>query len=446
MYSDGANNEFGSEHKIANGVVSISIPGNNKYGKDDYSIVSTYTYVNGYGEVLNMTTGFSNNQTLFGGNGVADLEINNGNGGGEVVQPDTPEEPEISVPSATFNDGVTLSWDDLKLTENGTKYGYIASGISNTSIGSNAFQNCTSLTKIIIPDEVQSIGSMTFKNCTNLTNAILPKGITTITRDLFYGCSSLTNIIIPEGVTSLAKNSFRECSSLVKVTLPKTLQTLGDYAFADCTSIQEVYYNGELEDYLKVQVPGPNISHPMYYGSKLYINNVLLTSLVIPETCTSIGAYLFQNCKDLTSIVLHDNVTTIGPAFQGCTNLVYIDLGNSVQTIENYAFRDCVNLSNIVLPNSVTTIGQSAFFNCKLKEVTLPANIVNIGQSAFNTCEHIYVLSTTPCQISGYPFGLSGTMLTIHVPQESLELYQSASQGLLHRYGTDQIIVAMEQN
>ena len=64
IYSDGANNEFGSEHTIANGVVRISIPGNNKFGKDDYSIVSVYTYINGYGEVKNITTGFSNNQKL----------------------------------------------------------------------------------------------------------------------------------------------------------------------------------------------------------------------------------------------------------------------------------------------------------------------------------------------------------------------------------------------
>ena len=88
LYSDGANNEFGSEHKIENGVVTVSVPGSNKAGKDDYSIVSLYTYVNGYGEVKNMTTGFSNNQTIGGGSG-SNL------GGGEVVTPPTPIDYEI---------------------------------------------------------------------------------------------------------------------------------------------------------------------------------------------------------------------------------------------------------------------------------------------------------------------------------------------------------------
>ena len=65
IYSDGANKEFGSEHYIANGVVTVNVPGNNVYGKDDYSIAVTYTFVNGYGEVKTSTAGFSNNQ---GGN------------------------------------------------------------------------------------------------------------------------------------------------------------------------------------------------------------------------------------------------------------------------------------------------------------------------------------------------------------------------------------------
>ena len=68
MYSDGANNEFGSEHTITNGIVHISIPGSNKDGKDDYAIVSVYTYVNGYGEIKNVTSGFSNNQQYTGNN------------------------------------------------------------------------------------------------------------------------------------------------------------------------------------------------------------------------------------------------------------------------------------------------------------------------------------------------------------------------------------------
>ena len=62
IYSNGANQELGSEHDIYGGVTSVIVPGNNVQGKDDYSIATVYTYVNGYGEVHTTTTGFSNNQ------------------------------------------------------------------------------------------------------------------------------------------------------------------------------------------------------------------------------------------------------------------------------------------------------------------------------------------------------------------------------------------------
>ena len=68
MYSNGANQKFGSEHDIANGVPTVIVPGNNKNGADDYSMVVCYTYKNGYGEIGNLTTGFSNNQTFLTGN------------------------------------------------------------------------------------------------------------------------------------------------------------------------------------------------------------------------------------------------------------------------------------------------------------------------------------------------------------------------------------------
>ena len=74
MYSDGANGVWGSAHDIDNGVVSVTVPNSNKDGKDDYSLVSVYTYVNGYGEVKNITTGFSNNQKFLAGSNTTSID------------------------------------------------------------------------------------------------------------------------------------------------------------------------------------------------------------------------------------------------------------------------------------------------------------------------------------------------------------------------------------
>ena len=75
MYSNGANGKWGSEHSIANGNVSIIVPGNNVRGKDDYSMSVFYSYVNGYGEVAIVTTGFSNNQIFLGGAPTQELDV-----------------------------------------------------------------------------------------------------------------------------------------------------------------------------------------------------------------------------------------------------------------------------------------------------------------------------------------------------------------------------------
>ena len=115
MYSDGADSVCGSEHTISGGIVTISIPGSQKSGKDDYSIVSCYTYLNGYGEVKNMTTGFSNNQYFNNSNSpsVDTSEI-----------PDTPDTPTtqyvLRVNDAVYVNNSLFVSPSIVLTENKT--------------------------------------------------------------------------------------------------------------------------------------------------------------------------------------------------------------------------------------------------------------------------------------------------------------------------------------
>ena len=99
IYSNGANGKWGSAHDISNGVVSVTVPGNNVNGKDDYSIVSCYTFTNGYGEVQNLTTGFSNNQTFNGQFLTPSPDITPD----PDPDPDTPvETPDDSLESTTY--------------------------------------------------------------------------------------------------------------------------------------------------------------------------------------------------------------------------------------------------------------------------------------------------------------------------------------------------------
>ena len=108
IYSDGANNEFGSEHTIANGIVTINVPGDNKLGKDDYSIAVVYTFANGYGEVKTSTSGFSNNQD----DGLSNMNSSSDNTNNTPPSDDTTDEPTQEPSGST-----------IELNEHGFVYG-----------------------------------------------------------------------------------------------------------------------------------------------------------------------------------------------------------------------------------------------------------------------------------------------------------------------------------
>lgn len=113
---------------------------------------------------------------------------------------------------------------------------------SVTRIGSGAFECCSSLTSINIPDSVTSIGEWAFYDCSNLTSITIPDSVTSIGDSAFKGCSSLTNIVIPDSVTIIGDSAFAFCSNLTSITIPDSVTSIGKWAFADCSSLSSVTF------------------------------------------------------------------------------------------------------------------------------------------------------------------------------------------------------------
>lgn len=93
-----------------------------------------------------------------------------------------------------------------------------------TSIGSDAFLNCISLTSITIPDSVTSIGAFAFDSCISLTSIIIPNSVTSIGNYAFEDCTELTSITIPSNVTSIGNSAFFGCSSLTEINYLDTME------------------------------------------------------------------------------------------------------------------------------------------------------------------------------------------------------------------------------
>ena len=179
------------------------------------------------------------------------------------------------------------------------------------------------LTTVLLPNTLMAIA---FNGCSSLTEIHLPDNLTSIGESAFYDCSSLTEIHLPASLTSIGESAFRGCSSLTEINFPASLTSIGKYTFYDCSSLAEIH---------------------------------------LPDNLTSIGEGAFRGCSSLTGIHLPDNLTSIGgAAFSVCSSLTEIHLPANLTLIEDQAFAYCSSLTEIHLPASLTSIGGYAFDQC----------------------------------------------------------------------------------
>ena len=308
-----------------------------------------------------------------------------------------------------------------------------------TSIGYNAFNGCTGLTSVKIPNSVTSIGECAFYRCTGLTSVEIPNSVTSIGDNAFSGCTGLTSLTIPNSVTSIGGGAFAECSGLKSLTIGNLVESIGYAAFAGCkgltsltipnsvTSIGEYAFSG-CTGLTSVEIPNSVTS----IGECAFYQCTGLASVEIPNSVKSIGDNAFSGCSGLTSVEIPNSVTSIGnSAFSGCTGLKSLTIGNSVTSIGGFAFAGCAGLKSLTIPNSVTSIGDHAFYGCAgLTSLTIGNNVDTIKVAAFADCIGLSMMmvkaSTPPTLTDSTVFTGVTTSIPVYVPNDSLSAYQSA--------------------
>ncbi len=271
-----------------------------------------------------------------------------------------------------------------------------------TTIGDRAFANCPWIEQFKITKSITSIGTDAFSGCIRLGNfdvdadnttyaqlsgilydkamsriihipaalsgdVVIPASITTISDGFLKNMTGVTSITLGDDVTSIGANAFAGLVNLQKVTLGNGITSIGAGAFHGCVNLKGVYIK-DISAWLGISFADRFSNPAQEFSCDLYLNDALLTELVVPEGVTAIGNYAFIKCASLKKITLPASLLTIG----------------------DYAFYGCDGIVEITIPEKVTAIGAEAFYDCNLLEkVTLPATLKSIGDRAFKLCSEL---------------------------------------------------------
>lgn len=210
----------------------------------------------------------------------------------------------------------------------------------------------TSLTRIILPDNLKSIGVRAFLGCKNL----------------------IGSLIIPEGVVDIQMGAFHDCRSMTgSLSLPSTLKYIGNSQHDQTGEMQ--LYGEEGNDY--------------YNG--VFANCGFTCELVIPDNVELIRGFAFDNCRGLYgNLRLPEKLKKIGPAaFGGCLNLSgSLEIPQGITEIPSETFRDCGFDGTLTLHDGIATIGNDAFNGCHFRgELALPKNLMLVSDNVFFGCD-----------------------------------------------------------
>ncbi|MBQ8292515.1 MAG: leucine-rich repeat protein [Bacilli bacterium] len=276
----------------------------------------------------------------------------------------------------------------------------------------------------------------------------------------------LTEINIPDGTTKISKYQF--CGfydNLNKIILPKSLKSIGESAFNGLGKC-DVYYQGTIEDWLKIDFSNAS-ANPLYSsGYRLYVKNSLneyhiVTDITIPSDITEVSVVNFIGLNDVVNLTIPKSVVKFEKNFgyeldelknvyyegtiedwcnitfednsnpMGYGDNFYLKTGsyyykptdlvipNTVKIINQYQFYGFSQIEKITISSGVTEIKQYAFTNCtKVKEISLPNTLTMVGRSAFYDCDNLSMLVFPEGvkTIDSNAFGNCTKLKTVYLP------------------------------
>lgn len=255
---------------------------------------------------------------------------------------------------------------------------------SITKVGKSAFAN-TAITSMKLPSSLEYMGANAFGGCSKLTEVTFAGDakITTIPRSAFENCSTLCSVALPENVTRIRDYAFSGCESLTNINLPDSVAEIGRGAFGGCRSLQELNITAQLTK------AG---SYAFAYSGLKQV--VFPAGASAEQQLLQIPRGLFCGCTELESVSVPEGIQSIGNrAFEGCTSLKSFRFPSTLTYLGARAFYGS-GLTQAVLPEGISedAIRPETFANSAVEQVSMPGTVREVGYGAFENCENLATL------------------------------------------------------
>ncbi len=237
--------------------------------------------------------------------------------------------------------------NQTSLSDGTATNGTIGQTYTVTEIGADGFKDYTSLTKVIMPNTIQTINACAFYNCSKLTSIILPDSVLYVKAQAFDGCSAVTELSLSKNLKIIDYWAFSSLTKLTTLYIPENVQSIDGSSFGNNQSLSQINVANENSIYYS-----ENNCIIQRENKKLIVG---CSKSQIPNDIKIIGARAFFWQKDIESI----------------------DIPNSVETIEGFAFQYCQGLKTINFSLNLSTIGQLAFDGTNLQFANFGTNINN---------------------------------------------------------------------